>query len=151
MIAGLVRLLTGGTILGAAGPWLAAGVVVAIAGGGFWAGDSFRAMRDAVPLAQQEAKTAKAEAREQACKATHERGRADGAEKALTALGLSVANVTSALETLGQKAAARGKSLDQFLKEIANAPPSHLCGSSAPELAYRRSVQREPAVPAAAP
>lgn len=137
---------------GSAGPWVLIGAAVACLAAGGTGGYIARGVIDAPALSRSQKETADAKAQTAQCIASHEKARADGAEQALTALGQSVVNVTSALETLAAKAAARGKSLDQFLKEIANAPPSKVCGGSAAELAYRRSVAvgvQQPAVPAA--
>jgi hypothetical protein len=49
------------------------------------------------------------------------------------------------MDALAAKAAVRAKANDQFVKEIADAPASdHVCGGSAAELAFRRSVQPQP-------
>lgn len=147
MITWLVKLLTGGTAIGGAGPWVALGLVAAIGGAGFWAGDRSRSLLDAPVISGWETKLAN-------CEARHEKARADGAEKVIAALGLAAANVTEALESLAKKAAARGQRLDVFLKDLANVPASKVCGQTPAELLYRRSVAgaaaggvRTPAVP----
>lgn len=136
---------------GTAGGWILAGMLLATAGAGgavAWQARGVIADRD---VARAEGEADQARLATSQCVATHEKGRADGAEKTLAALTDAAGQVTTSLNTLATKALARGQTLDQLLKEIANAPSSDLCGRSAPELAYRRSVQPVPAVPAASP
>lgn len=150
MIRFLVSLLTGTTAAGALGPWILLGSVLAVGGAGFAAGSHVRGITDAPIIARAEKATAEADGRTEQCKAIHEKGRADGAEQVISRLLLAAGDVAQSMNTLAQKAAARGKTIDQFLKDLANAPPSKVCGGVAAERAYRVSVQ-PPAVPAAAP
>lgn len=139
---------------GSVGPWVLIGAALACLAAGATGGYVSRGVIDAPVISDLKAKVAEADGRTQQCKATHEAARADGAEKVIKAMDQAVANAAEAINVLAQKAAARGKTLDQFLKEIANAPPSKVCGTVAAELAYRRSVSggvRPPAVPATTP
>jgi ribonucleoside-diphosphate reductase alpha chain len=61
------------------------------------------------------------------------------------ALNASAVQVSAAMDALAAKAAARARINDQFAREIADAPASdRICGTSAAELAFRRSVQPQP-------
>lgn len=134
---------------GSAGPYILIGVVLASLAAGGAGGWQARGLVEAPIQEGLRVKVILAERDTARCVATHQKARADGAEKVIDALTASAREVAASLTTLSEKAAARGKSLNQLLQEIANAPSSDLCGRSAPELAYRRSVQHEPAVPAA--
>lgn len=134
---------------GSAGPYILIGVVLASLAAGGAGGWQARGLVETPIQEGLRGKVSLAERDTARCVATHQKARADGAEKAIDALTSSAREVAASLNVLADKAASRGKSLDQFLKEIANAPPSKICAGSAAELAYRRSMQREPAVPAA--
>lgn len=126
----------------------AALLVIGIAAGGWWG----RGVWDKADVAQAHADTSTAQAATAQCVAIHEKARADGAEGALTALNNATAAAADAMDRLSAQAASRGKSLETLITEIKNAPSARSCGASAPELAFRRSVQHAaPAVPAAAP
>lgn len=145
MIGKLLALLTG-----SAGPWIVLGIAVTCLAAGGASGYTARGIIDAPALANEKTATAQADARTAQCVATHEKGRADGAEKTVGALNAAAGNVADALNGLAQKGAARAKADSDFMKELANAPQSKTCGGSAAELAYRRSVQpHTPAVSAA--
>ncbi len=119
-----------------------------IAFGGWWG----RGVWDKADVAQAHAATAAAQTATAQCQAIHEKARADGAEDALTAVNLTTADAAAAMDKVSAQAAARVQSLEQLITEIKNAPSARACGASAPELAFRRSVQHAaPAVPAAAP
>jgi hypothetical protein len=133
---------------GSAGGWILAGSLVLAATGGAAGGYVARGVIDAPALALANQHTAEAKTETQQCVAQHEKGRAAGAEQVIGELNQASANVAAALADISAKAAQRGKALDQFNKEIANAPPSQACGSSAAELAFRRSVQPQPGAPA---
>ena len=77
------------------------------------------------------------------CVATHEKGRADASEGVVTALRGSLGAVNAAADRLARQAGARETATQSFLREIANAPKTHICGTSPAELAYRRSVLDE--------
>lgn len=113
-------------------------LVIGIAAGGWWA----RGIWDKADVAQAHVETAQ-------CRETHEKARADGAEQTVTALNDAAVNATAAMDEVAHKAAARDKSLNSLITEIRNAPSARACGASAPELAFRRSVQ--PGPPAVAP
>lgn len=149
MIAWIIKVLTGGSLAGAAGPWLLLAGVIGTATVGGYAGYQVKAVLDAPVIAAKDTDIAQANTRTEQCKAVHEKGRADGAEKVITAMLASAKVAAGLMDELTKKAAARKQSLDQLLKDIANAPPSKICGGSAAELAFRRSVQPPPA--AAAP
>jgi hypothetical protein len=120
-----------GPLLGS--PWLllAAGLV---AGGlGFAAGDAWRGRGDAPRIAEARQATAQ-------CIAVHEKARADGAEATVTALSDAASRARAAMELLARKEAARQAATDQFRQELAHAPDTSICGTSAAERAYRRSV-----------
>lgn len=130
-----------GILGGAGGGWILAAALLASAalgGGAAWKARAVIADRD---VKAQENVSLAAQRDTETCKATHQKGRADGAEKVIDALQQSAVNVTEAMNALAAKAAARGKSLDQFLKELANAPSEKICAASAAELALRRSLQ----------
>jgi hypothetical protein len=85
---------------------------------------------------------AAAELKAAQCAAGQAEARARSAEQAAAALNASAVQVSAAMDALAAKAAVRAKANDQFVKEIADAPASdHICGASAAELAFRRSVQ----------
>jgi hypothetical protein len=130
---------------GSGGGWLFAGALLLAAAGGAAGGYVARGVIDAPALSLANQHTAEARTETQQCVATHEKGRADGAERVIGEINQAGINVAAAVNDLATKAAARGKALDQFNKEIANAPSSQACGSSAAELAFRRSVQPQPA------
>lgn len=149
MIAWIVKLLTGGSVAGGAGPWLLLAGVLVIGGGGFAAGDYVRGVIDAPIIAQAKQHQSDAEKATAQCQAIHEKGRADSAEGVIAAILNNAKVAAGIVDDLAKKATARRQSLDQLLKDIANAPPSKLCGGSAAELSFRRSVQPHSA--AAAP
>lgn len=124
------------------GIWWVIGISVALLAAGGTGGYIARGVIDAPIISHQETLTAQADGRTKECVASHEKARADGAEKALSGLALSISDAAESVDNLSRKAAARGKTLDQFLKELANAPPSKVCGTVAAELAYRHSVVR---------
>lgn len=133
-----------GPIEAAASPYLfwikLAGAVMlvgAIAGGGWYA----RGLVDAPALALEQTHTAEANTRTAQCHATHEKGRADGAEKAITALTAAADAARAATADLQAKAVLHAKQDADFIKELSNAPTSKICGNSAAELAFRRSVR----------
>lgn len=150
MVKLLVKLLTGGTVVGWFGPWMLLAGVIVIGGAGFVAGSHVRSIKDAPLIATAEKNTAIAEEATQACMATHEKARADGAENAIAAMLKNAQMAADVLDGLAKKAAVRRQSLDQLLKDIANAPPSKSCGTVAAERSFRLSVQ-PPAVPAVSP
>lgn len=144
MMGKLIALLSGGS-----GLWIVIGALLAASAAGATGGYVARGVIDAPALANEKTATAQADARTAQCVATYEKGRADGAEKAVDALSTAAADVTDALNGLAVKGAARAKADSDFMKELANVPQSKTCGGSAAELAYRRSVQpHTPAVPA---
>lgn len=131
-MSALLRLLAG-----AGGGWFAGAIALAFLGIGAGSGYAARGLVDARAIAAEKLKTAQ-------CVAGREAARAMAAEATVTALNRSAGEVATALDRLAAKAAARAKINDQFVKEIANAPATHACGSSAAELAFRRSVQPPP-------
>ena len=116
------------------GEWIGAGLALALLAAGGGAGWVARGLVEAPRLAAEQVKTAQ-------CVAGREAVRARGAEEAALALNRSSGAVSAALDRLAAQAAARVKANQQFLKEIADAPATDLCGRSAAELAFRRSVQ----------
>lgn len=127
----LIAWLTGG------GWWLA-GLATALLGIGAGSGYAARGLVDAPAIAAAQLESAQ-------CRAGQAEARAKAAEQAAAALNASAAQVSAAMDALAAKAAARARINDQFAKEIADAPASdHLCGASAAELAFRRSVQPQP-------
>lgn len=136
----LITLLSGG-----AGIWVVVGSLLAAGVAGGVAGYEARGVIDAPKISHEQVLTAQAEFATQQCVATHEKGRADQSEQVIHSLTLSVSDAAESINNLAAKAAARGKSLDQFKKDIKNATPSKVCGSSAAELAYRNSVLRDKA------
>lgn len=127
----LIAWLTGG------GWWLA-GLAAALLGIGAGSGYTARGLVDARVLG-----AARLEAAQ--CRVVHAEARAKAAEQAAAALNASTAQVSAAMDALAVKATARARINDQFAKEVANAPASdHLCGASAAELAFRRSMQPQP-------
>jgi hypothetical protein len=120
------------------GGWWLAGLATALLGIGAGGGYAARGLVDAPAIA-----TAQLEAAQ--CRAGQAEARAKAAEEAAAALNASAAQVSAAMDALAAKAAARARINDQFTKEIADAPASdHICGASAAELAFRRSVQPQP-------
>lgn len=127
----LIAWLTGG------GWWLA-GLALALLGTGTGLGYAARGLADAKTIAVAQIATAQ-------CHAGQAEARAKAAEETAAALHASAAQVSAAMDVLAAKAAARTRINDQFAKEIANAPASdRICGTSAAELAFRRSVQPQP-------
>jgi uncharacterized phage protein gp47/JayE len=110
-----------------------------------------RGLIDAPVLAAQQTATAQADTRTAQCVASHEKGRADLSEQALTALGATADAVRDAAAALAAKAGARDAANAKFLKDLANAPVSKTCMGSAAELAYRRSLQGPDAHAASTP
>jgi hypothetical protein len=120
------------------GGWWLAGLATALLGIGAGGGYAARGLVDAPAIA-----TAQLEAAQ--CRAGQAEARAKAAEEAAAALNASAAQVSAAMDALAAKAAARARINDQFTKEIADAPASdRICGASAAELAFRRSVQPQP-------
>lgn len=127
----LIAWLTGG------GWWLA-GLAMALVGIGAGGGYAARGLVDARAIGAAKLETAQ-------CRMAQAEARARSAEQAVAALNASAVQVRAAMDALAAKAAARAMINDQFVKEIADAPASdHLCGASAAELAFRRSVQPQP-------
>jgi hypothetical protein len=116
-------------------PWLLLAGGVALGLAGFAAGDWWRGTLAAAPLAQARAQIAQ-------CQAAHEKARADGAEAAVTALNDAATRARAAMAGLAQKEAARAAATHALQQELAHAPDTYICGTSAAERAYRRSVQR---------
>lgn len=132
---------------------LSAGIFAAGAGTGYMA----RGVIEAPKLsgaqketAEAQRDTARAERDTAVCQGAHEKARADGAEGVIGALRGSIDGVNAAAARLDRLAAARETATQKFLRELANAPKSFICGASEPELAYRRSVQPQ-AQPGTAP
>lgn len=124
----LIAWLTGG------GWWLA-GLALALVGLGAGGGYAARGLMDARAIAAAQLDAAQ-------CLPNQAQMRARSAEQAAAALNASAVHVSAAMDALAAKAAARARINDQFAKEIADAPASdHICGASAAELAFRRSVQ----------
>lgn len=127
----LIAWLTGG------GWWLA-GLAAALLGIGAGSGYAARGLVDARAMGAAQLEAAQ-------CSTARAEARAKVAERAAAALNASAAQVSAAMDALAAKAAARAKINDQFAKEIADAPASDpMCGASAAELAFRRSVQPQP-------
>jgi hypothetical protein len=127
----LIAWLTGGG-------GLVAALALALLGFGAAGGYAARGLVDARAIAAAELKAVQCAAGQAAVRAT-------AAEAAVVALNASAVQVSAAMDALAAKATVRAKANDQFMKEIADAPASdHICGSSAAELAFRRSVQPQP-------
>jgi hypothetical protein len=123
-------------LLGSPGLLLAGGIALGVAG--FAAGDWWRGTLAAAPLAEARAQIAQ-------CRAAHEKARADGAEAAVTALNDAATRARAAMADLAQKQGARAAATQAFQQEVAHAPDTYICGTSAAEHAYRRSVLGETA------
>ena len=120
------------------GGWWLAGVALALLGTGTGFGYAVRGLVDTKTIAAAQIEGVQ-------CRAGQAVARAKAAEQAVVALSASAAQVSAAMDALAAKAAVRAKANDQFAKEIADAPASdHVCGGSAAELAFRRSVQPRP-------
>ncbi len=128
-MSALLRLLSG-----AGGGWILGAIALVLLAAGAGGGWAARGLVDAPVIAGEKLKTAQ-------CAAARETARADAAHATVTALNASAAQVSAALDRLAAKAAARAKTNEQFVRDIANAPATHACGASAAELAFRRSVQ----------
>jgi hypothetical protein len=127
----LIAWLTGGG-------GLVAALALALFAFGAGSGYAARGLVDARAIATAELKAAQ-------CAAGQAEARARSAEQAAAALNVSAIQVSAAMDALAAKAAVRAKANDQFVKEIADAPASdHICGGSAAELAFRRSMQPQP-------
>lgn len=144
-MASLLSLLSGGS-----GVWILLGGVLLSLGGGGFAGYEARGVIDKPALSSAQSDAAKAQTATQQCVATAEKGRADGDQKALDALQGGIATLNGVAADLATKEAAHQTADTNFLKELANAPTSSVCGTSAAERAYRDSVRSQSA-PAAAP
>lgn len=131
----MVRLIA--LLSGSGGGWIALAIGLGLFAAGGGAGWTARGIWEAPKLSAAKLETAQ-------CRQHNAEGRAKGAEATVAALQTGATNVTNALNTLAAKAAARAKSTDQFERDIANAPITHSCGSSAAELAFRRSLQPKP-------
>ena len=118
-------------------PWLLLAGALALSGSGFAAGQAWRGLRDAAQVAQTQ--TAMAQ-----CQASHQKARADGAEAAAAALTVAAGRVRLATDRLARQEADARAANDQFREELSHVPETYLCGTSAAERAYRRSVQRAP-------
>lgn len=120
------------------GGWWLAGLALALLGTGAGGGYAARGLVDARMIAAAQLETAQ-------CRIAQAQAGAKAAEEAAAALSASAVQVSAAMDVLAAKAAARAKAHDQFAKEIADAPGSdRICGASAAELAFRRSVQPQP-------
>lgn len=103
---------------------------------GFAAGNGWRGVIAAAALADAKAQTAQ-------CAAARQKARADGAEAAAAALTSAAARARAAMEALAKKEESARAAAEQFHRELSHAPETFICGSSAAERAYRRSVTGE--------
>lgn len=136
---------------GTAGIWFLIGGLLAAGAAGATGGYIARGVIDAPALSHQETLTAQADGRTKDCVAAHEKGRADGAEGVVTALTGAASKVNEAAAELDKKSATRDIATSRFLKELANAPKTSICGTAPAELAYRHSVRGDKSIPAVAP
>jgi hypothetical protein len=116
-------------------PWALLTLGLALAGAGFAAGQGWRGLSDGALIA--EARTAAAQ-----CQAARQQARADGAEAAAAALGTAASQARAAMAALAKQQAARAAAEEQFRQEMSHVPQTFICGASAAERAYRRSVQQ---------
>jgi hypothetical protein len=107
-----------------------------LSGLGFAAGNAWRGTIDAGALAEAKTETAQ-------CTAARQEARADGAEAAAAALAHVAARARAAMEALGKKEESARAAAEQFRRELSHLPETYICGSSAAERAYRRSVTGE--------
>jgi hypothetical protein len=116
-----------------AGRWLLPAAGLALFAAGFAAGHGWRGLTTAAALAQAKAETAQ-------CAAAHQKARADGAEAAAVALTDAAARARNAMEMLAKKERAARATAEQFRQELSGVPQAYICGASAAERAYRRTV-----------
>ena len=114
--------------------WLLPVVALTLFAAGFAAGNSWRGTMAAAALAEAKAQTAQ-------CQAAGQKARAESAEVAAAALGDAAMRARAAMDDLAKKEEAARAAAEQFRQELAQIPETHLCGMSAAEHAYRRSVQ----------
>lgn len=107
---------------------------------GFAAGSAWRGVLTAAALAEANAQTVQ-------CQAAGQKARAEGAEAAAAALSTAAVRARAAMDGLAKKEEAARAAAEQFRQELAQIPQTHLCGMSAAERAYRRSVQGDMANP----
>jgi hypothetical protein len=120
------------------GGWWLAGLALALLGIGAGGGYAARGLVDARAIGTAQLEAAR-------CRTVQAEARAKAAEQAAAALNASAVQISAAMDVLAAKAAARARINDQFAREIVDAPASdHICGASAAELAFRRSVQPQP-------
>lgn len=116
--------------------WVYVGMVLVCLGTGGAGGYYARGVIDAPVISAAKLETSQ-------CAAKTETDRANGNQKVIDALSGGVTDLNAALERAAQQDAARKAGDANFLKELANAPKSSICGSSAAERAYRNSVRAQ--------
>jgi len=102
---------------------------------GFTAGNAWRGTIAAAGLAEVKAQTAQ-------CQAGRLQARADSAEAAAAALSEAASRVRAAMAGLAKQERAARIAAEQFRQEMEDVPETYICGASAAERAYRRSVQQ---------
>ena len=117
-------------------PWAFLAAGLCLGGLGFAAGNAWRGTIDAAALAEARTQTAQ-------CAAARQEARADGAEAAAAALNSATARARAAMETLAKKEETARAASEQFRRELSRIPETFICGASAAERAYRRSVTGE--------
>lgn len=157
----LIKLLTGGTVAGSAGPWIFGGVLLAAIVGGGVAGAKAQFYIDALEIsglktqvASEKTNTADERARTARCVASHEKGRADGAEQANSEL---VKSINAALDadrqtarTANQRAAGYAAALVEANNVASQKPPMRGCIDPGPLRALFLGMRAEDAARAAA-
>jgi hypothetical protein len=116
-----------------AGRWALPAAALALFATGFAAGHGWRGIIAAAALAEAKAESAQ-------CAAARHQARADGAEAAAAALTSAAARARAAMETLAKREEIARATAEQFRRELSDVPETYICGSSAAERAYRRSV-----------
>ncbi len=132
----IIALLAGGS-----GIFWLIGALLVVSAAGAAGGYKARGLVDAPIISAEQTKTAQAGERTQTCIAQHERARADGGEKVVTALRGSITNLQAVTDDLTKKANRRNADYRDFIERLRNVPETKICGTSGPELEYRRSVQ----------
>lgn len=120
-----------------AGRWALPMAALALFAAGFAAGHGWRGVIAAAALAEAKVETAQ-------CAAAQQKARADGAQAAAAALISAAARARAAMESLAKKEESARAAAEQFRRELSQVPATYICGASAAERAYRRSVTGEP-------
>jgi len=136
-------------LTGSGGGWILLAAMLGTAAAAGAAGFAGRGLIDAPVIAGAQLATEKAKGETLTCERDNQKARADGNAKVVGELQAQVRRLSGVVQELENKRQARDASKRQFDEALARIAKTSVCGGSAPELAYRGSVQPSagPAVP----